>query len=116
MLSFAFQFTDVANPDTSRRVRLLVGPRTAALRGARHREEGRPSQVQFFHVRIRPGVGAIGELPDVRGAHLPHLPASHGRSPDRGERDGHWLGKVERRRNSALGVAGGNYRSSNVER
>lgn len=75
---FDFQFADVANPDTSRRVRLLVGPGAAALRGAWRCQEGRASQVQLLHVRIRSGAGATREFLDLRGAHLAHLSASHG--------------------------------------
>lgn len=70
------QPADLADPDQSGRVRFFVGAGTIALRGAWCREESGAPEVQLLHLRVRSGIGPIGELVDVRAAHFTDLSAS----------------------------------------
>jgi len=103
------QFADVANPYPSRRVRFFVRQGTVSVRGTRRRPEIRPSQVQFFHVRVRSGHGAIGRAGAVHAAHSADLFAGLGRPANRRKRHRDRLGTVERRRHFALGPTRGNH-------
>jgi len=103
------QFADVANPYPSRRVRFFVRQGAVSVRGTRRRPEIRPSQVQFFHVRVRSGYGAIGRASAVHAAHSANLFAGLGRLAHRRKRHRDRMGTFKRRRHFALGPTRGNH-------
>lgn len=72
-----FQLVDLSDPYQGRRIRLLVGSRTATVRGTRRSEESGSSEVQFLHVRVRSGIGQAGKLVDICTAYLADMFASH---------------------------------------
>lgn len=73
----SFQPTNVTDPHPRRRIRFLAHPRGVSVRGKGHRAQSRPSQIQFLHVRIRPGAGEAGVIAGICPAHRAHLPTRH---------------------------------------